>query len=191
MEFAVRNEPRAVFPDHPLIGFAVFLPRVVPALRRLRSQPRIDLLGIIDGKIVGQLVRRAMERHPALVHHEDGIIQLQMRQRVRHREHDPAVLARQVMQQAHDFPLRARVESGRHLVAQQQLGIGNQLHRQPEPTLLPAGKNLHLPVADRAQAGFLEHLVDPVVELPGIAAADAQAGGGLHRLIHRQRIISD
>ena len=177
--------------EHFLIGLAVFLPGGVPALGRLGGEPRIDLLGVVDGKIVGQLLGRPVEGDAALVQHEDGIVEFQMRQRVGHREHDAAVLARQVVQQADDFALRARIEAGGDFVAKQDFRIGNQLHRQPEPAFLAAGEHLHLAVADRAEAGFLEHAVDAVVEFRGVAGADAQAGGGLHGFVDGERIVGD
>ena len=180
VQAAAGDEALAVALEHLLVGLAVFLPRGVPALGRLRGEPRIDLLGVVHGKIMGQLLRRPVKRDAALVQHEDGIVELQMRQRVGHREHDAAVLARKIVQQADDFPLRARIEAGGHLVAEQDLRIGNQLHRQPEPAFLAAGKHLHLAVADRVEAGFLQHAVDALVEFRGVARADAQAGGGLH-----------
>ena len=138
-----------------------------------------------------ELLGRSVKSDPPLVQHQDGVIQFQVRERVSHRQDDAAILPGKVVQEPHDFPLRARVEAGCHLVAEQQLGIGNQLHRQSEAALLATGKHLHLAIADRAQPGFLEHTVDPLVQLLGAPATDAQAGGRLHRFIHRQWLVGD
>ena len=95
------------------------------------------------------------------------------------------------MQQPDDFTLGARIKAGGDFVAEQQFRVGNELHRQPESAFLATGEHFHLAVADRAEAGFLEHAVDPSVELRSAAAADPQAGGGLHGFVHGERIIGD
>ncbi len=134
---------------------------------------------------MGQLLGRAVEGQAALVQHEDRVIEFQMRQRVGHREHDPAVLARQVVEQADDFPLRARIEAGGDFVAEQDFRIGHKFHGQSEAAFLAAGEHFHLAVADRAEAGFLEHAVDPAIEFRGIAASGRAGGWRLPR-IHRR-----
>ena len=140
---------------------------------------------------MGHLLRRAVVGDPAFVQDQDGIVELQVRQRVRHRQHDPALAAGKVVEQSHDLALRTRVEAAGDLVAKQQLGVRDQLHRQPQPALLAAGKHLHLAVGDRRQPGFLKHPVDPLVEFFQVTDLHPQPGRGLDRLVHRQRIIGD
>ena len=95
------------------------------------------------------------------------------------------------MEQADDFAFGAGVEAGRDFVAQQEDGIGHEFHGQAEAAFLAAGEDFHLAVADRAEAGFLEHAVDAAVEFGEVAGADAQAGGGLDGLIHGEGVVSD
>ena len=114
-----------------------------------------------------------------------------MRQRVGDRQHDAAVLARQVVEQADDFSLGARVEAGGDFVAEQDFRIGHQLHGQSEAAFLAAGQDPDRAVADGGEAGFLQHAVDPLVEFRGVAATHPQAGGRFHRFIDRERVIGD
>ena len=179
------DEAFAMVVEYFLIGHAVLAPRRLPAFGRLRGEPRVDLLGIVHREVMGQLRGRSVKSDPPLVQHQDGIIQLQMRKRVGDGKHDAAVLARQVVEQPDDLPLRARIQAGGDLVAEQDLRIGNQLHRQPEPAFLPAGKNLHPAVRDRAEAGFLQHAVDALVEFRRCRDS-ARAGGWRPPPIHRR-----
>ena len=110
---------------------------------------------------------------------------------MRHREHDAPVLAGKIMEKIDDFPLRARIQTGGDLVAEQDFRIGNQLHRQPEPAFLAAGKNLHMAIADGGETGLLKHAVDAPVELFGVARTHSQAGGCFHGLIHGEWIVGD
>jgi len=95
------------------------------------------------------------------------------------------------MEKVHDVPLRAGVQPAGHLVAEEQLRVGNQLHRQAETAFLPAGEHLDAPVGDFRQPGFLEHAVDAGVQRLGVAAFNAQPGGYFDGFIDGQRVVGN
>ena len=114
-----------------------------------------------------------------------------MRQRVRHREHNAALLARELVQQFDDLTLRARIETGSYFIAEQNFRIADQLHCEAESTLLSAGKNFHGTISDGCQSCFFKGAINACIEIGRASGAHAQARGGLDRFIDGQRIIGN
>ena len=91
----------------------------------------------------------------------------------------------------HDLALRTWVEPGGDFIAEQNLRVGHQLHRQAESTHLTAGEYLDAAIANFNKAGFLERLVDARADRFGIRITHPQARRGFDRFINRQRVIRD
>ncbi len=140
---------------------------------------------------MGQPLGRTVEGDAALVQHENGIVELQMGERMGDGEDNPAVLAGKIIKQAHDLALGAGVKAGGDLVAEQDLRIGHKFHREAEAALLAAREDFDGAIAYRTQAGFLKDPVDTVVELGDVFSFYAQAGGGFHRFVDSERIVGD
>ncbi len=66
---------------------------------------------------------------------------------------------------------RRRVEAGRRLVEEDELGVADERDAEVEPPLLPARERLHLRVALLGQADEVDHLVD-VARVPVVAGED-------------------
>ena len=69
------------------------------------------------------------------------------------------------MEKSDNLVLRTRVETARHLIAEQDFGLARHFHRQSEPPTLAAGEDLHTLIGEFLHAHLGEQLVhsrDPV-----------------------------
>ena len=95
------------------------------------------------------------------------------------------------MQEEHDIVFRPGIQSGRHLIANQQPGIGYQFHGQRQSPFLAAGKNFHIPVRNPLHSRYLQGIVNAVVQIVHGIEPATEPGGALHILIHAQLVIGN
>lgn len=129
--------------------------------------------------------------HASLMHDQDGIVTVQMSQAVRNGNDDALVGTGHLMQKVHDIVLGPRIKAGSHLVANQEPGIGHQLHSQRQAPLLAPGKNLHVPVCNSLHARYLQGVVNAVVQIVKRLELAAELRGAFHILIHAQLVIGN
>ena len=135
--------------------------------------------------------RGTVVSHAALVHDQDGIIPVQMGKAVRDGNDDAAFRTGDFMQEEHDIVFRPGIQSGRHLIANQQPGIGYQFHGQRQAPFLAAGKNFHIPVRNPLHSRYLQGIVNAVVQIVHGIEPATEPGGALHILIHAQLVIGN
>ena len=127
------------------------------------------------GAVVGEV---------ALVKHDDAVVEREMAQAVRDREHDAVVALRELVHQLGDLVLGLRIEAARHFVAEQQVRRADHLERQREPALLSAGKHAHLAVGDFVEPDIAENLLQRVPPLPRASSPLTRRRSALSTLSH-------
>lgn len=140
---------------------------------------------------MSELLGSAVVSDAAFVEDEDGIVEFQVGERVCDGKDNAAFLAGDVVKEVDDFAFGPWVESACDLVAEKELGVGDQLHGEPKASLLSSGKDADGAVCDGGEAGFFKNTVDAGIEVFGILGFDAKAGGGFDRFIDRQLVVGD
>ena len=95
------------------------------------------------------------------------------------------------MQKANDFILRTRIESACDLIAEENLGLTGQFHREREPPPLTAREDLHTLFAEFLHADFFEKLIHGGGPLILIRRAHPQPQRKIHALAHREFLVRD
>src|SRR5215218_851508 len=121
---------------------------------------------------------RALGDEAPLLDDRDAIAQRLRLVEVVRREQDRLA---ELLQRAHDFPRgapRRRVEAGRRLVEEDQLGVADQREREVQAAQLTARQRARVRICLRGQPGEVEHLVD-------VARGGVEARPVRDRLAHR------
>ena len=132
-----------------------------------------------------------MEGDGAFVQDEDGVVEFDVGEGVGDGDDGASVFSGEVVEEVNDFAFGAGVEATGDFVAEEEFGAGDQFHGEAEAAFLSAGEDLHLSVGDGGEAGFLEDAIDAGVEVFDVLRLDAEASGGLQRLVHREWVIGD
>ena len=113
-----------------------------------------------------------------MVHDDEPVAELLGLVHVVRREHEGHALLLEPEQPVPDHVPRLRVEPGRRLVEQQQVGVVDQRAGDREPPLHAARERLDLVAGALGQLDEVEQLVDPRLQLaprePEVAAVDEQ-----------------
>ena len=125
-----------------------------------------------------QLARRALGHDPAGVHHREPVAELLCLVHVVGRDDQRDAVALEAVEPVPEHVPRLRVEAGRGLVEQQDLGLIDQRARDREPAAHAAGERLDLGVRlvlelrEGEQAG--DAIADDVLRKPEVAAVDEE-----------------
>ena len=174
---------------------------ILPEVRRdLYCHPQfaalhaaVQIVVIADGRAfaevsrAGEILEVIATLCGPVVHQRDPITSLRLIHEVRGNENGDALLARQLDEQFPELISRHRIDPGRRLVEDEQVGVMNQRAAKPELLLHAPGELARGPTRERRQASALEQSRDARRPLrPGLAK---QAPEEINILEDRERRI--
>ena len=160
----------------------------------LRGDLDVDRPGRHHG--LGQLGRRPDCERPTALHDQHAIAQpLGLDEVVRRQDDGPSLVAAEALDQGVDVARRHRIEGGRRLVEEEDVGIVQERPGEREALLHPAAEAAHAVVATVGKAEGFEQARDLVVQPPAChtveTAEECEVLGGTEALVQGGRLGQD